>query len=81
MKTVDKKILPAYYEAVASDRKLFELREDEDYEVGDIIILNEWNGKGYTGRTCTKVITYILRNCEEYGLQEGYCILGLSKNG
>lgn len=72
------KILPEYFEAVASGKKQFELRKDDrDYQVGDFIDFCEWNGKEYTGVRygCVR-IRYILRNCPEYGLMDGYCILG-----
>lgn len=71
------KILPEYYDAVASGKKRFELRKDDrGYEVGDYIWLCEWDGEDFTGRCMTLQIRYILRNCPEYGLMDGYCILG-----
>ncbi len=71
------KILPEYYEAVLNQTKNFELRKDDrDYQVGDIVWLEEWNGEAYTGRSLALKIKYILRNCPEYGLMEEYCILG-----
>lgn len=30
----------------------------------------------YTGRFATRTIKYVLRNVPEYGLKEGYCIIG-----
>ena len=77
MKTIEKKILPEYFSKVQDGSKTFELRKDDsDYEVGDILILKEWNGE-YTGRELERTITYILRDCPQYGLLDGYCILGL----
>lgn len=76
MKTVRKKILPEYFEAVQENRKKFELRKDEDnIQVGDELILEEWNGE-YTGRYTNRKVTYVLRNVPEYGLNDGYCIIG-----
>lgn len=72
------KILPEYFNEVISHNKQFELRKDDrDYKVGDYILLKEYENGEYTGREsgCLK-ITYILRNCPEYGLMDGYCILG-----
>ena len=75
-----KKILPEYFQAVWDGRKTFELRKDDDgYKVGDLLILEEWDGEKYTGRVVFKEITYILRNVPEYGLQKGYCILGMKE--
>lgn len=76
MKTVRKKILPKYFNAVQEYRKNFELRKDEDnIQVGDELILEEWNGE-YTGNYTWRKVTYVLRNVPEYGLKDGYCIIG-----
>lgn len=78
MKTITKKILPEYFKAVKDYSKTFELRKDEDnFEVGDTIRLAEWDGKDFTGNVVIRKITYILRDCPEYGLMPGYCILGI----
>ena len=76
MKTIRKKILPEYFNAVQEYRKNFELRKDEDnIQVGDELILQEWNGE-YTGNYTWRKVTYVLRNVPEYGLKDGYCIIG-----
>ena len=76
MKKVRKKILPEYFNAVQEYRKNFELRKDEDnIQVGDELILEEWDGE-YTGNYTWRKVTYILRNVPEYGLKDGYCIIG-----
>lgn len=71
------KILPEYFEAVVTGRKNFELRKDDRrYFVNDILLLREWTPEnGYTGRTKSRFVEYILRDCP--GLESGYCILGL----
>ena len=78
MKVHELKILPEYYKAVKKGTKRFELRKDDrDYAVGDMIVLHEWNGERYTGSKDLYIpILYVLRDCPEYGLKEGYCILG-----
>ncbi len=76
-KLVEKKILPEYFNAVANGTKKFEIREDEDdLQIGDVIILKEWDGEKYTGGEIGKSIDYVLRNVPEYGLMPGYVILG-----
>ena len=76
MKTVRKKILPEYFNAVQEYRKNFELRKDEDnIQIGDELILEEWDGE-YTGNYTWRKVTYVLRNLPEYGLKDGYCIIG-----
>ena len=78
-KVVEKKILPVYFTEVADGTKTFELRKDEDdIQVGDVLILREWNGY-YTGRVLKVSVTYVLRDCPRYGLKEGFAIYGLDK--
>lgn len=74
----DLKILPKYFKAVKTSKKKFELRKnDRDYKVGDEIHLEEWEpAGGYTGRDIVKEITYVLKDCERFGLKDGYCIIG-----
>lgn len=79
MKEVYKKTLPQYFQAVWNGDKNFELRKDEDnIQVGDELVLEEWNPKTklFTGRLMKKTVTYVLRNVPEYGLMDGYCIIG-----
>lgn len=78
MKAIRKKILPEYFEAVKARKKNFELREDkDDVQVGDLLVLAEFEYfKGYSGREVSRHIKYVLRDCPEYGLQKGYCIIG-----
>ena len=74
------KIYPSYYRAIYSGEKTFELRKnDRDYEVGDILRLQEWTGTEYTGRSMMRRITYIYKGTGKYGLEDGYCILGIKK--
>ena len=79
------KILPEYFEAVASGAKTFELRKDDReprFCSLDILRLREWAPcgigafKDYTGREVNRLVTYVLRDFT--GLQPGYCILGLA---
>lgn len=73
-----KKILPQYFKEVCAENKRFELRKDEDdIQVGDDLILEEWESDaGYTGNIILRTVKYVLRNTPEYGLMEGYCIIG-----
>ena len=82
MQNVKKKILPQYFEAVANGTKPFELRKDEDdIQPGDVLDLQEWTGDRYTGRNVRCLVIYVLRGCPEYGLMEGYCIIGIEAVG
>lgn len=69
------KIKDEYYEAVASGFKRFEIRKDDrGYQVGDTIRFTDLDGNQRRG---VWAITYILRDCPQYGLKEGYAILGI----
>lgn len=71
------KILPIYFEEVRLGNKTFELRKnDRPYNIGDTLILKEFDGNCYTKRELTREITYILRG-GNYGLDKDYCILGM----
>lgn len=71
------KILPMYFEEVRLGNKTFELRKnDRPYNVGDTLILKEFDGNNYTKRELTREITYILQG-GNYGLDKDYCILGM----
>ena len=77
-KYIQKKIKPEYYSEVVAHRKNFELRADEDdIQPGDWLILNEYREREgrYTGRKTSRRVQYVLRDCEEYGLKPGYCII------
>ena len=79
-KAIEKKILPEFFEAVVRGDKTFEVRKDEDdVQVGDTIILREWDGTSYTGRWTHVYVSYVLRNAERYGLMSGYCIFSVSR--
>lgn len=76
------KIQPKYFLAVWEGAKTCELRRDDrGFEVGDILRLREWNGEDYTGSMIDVEVTHILRNCPEYGLADGYCILSFRQEG
>ena len=72
------KILPQYFQAIWNGIKTFELRKDDrNYQCGDELVLREWDVNGYTGSVLLVRVTYVLRNMEEYGLKDGYVILGI----
>ena len=62
MATINKKIWPEYFEAIASGKKKYELRlNDFVVNEGDKLILEEWDPKTkkYTGRKIEKTVTYV----------------------
>ena len=90
MKLHELKIKHKYLTKVTCGIKTFELRKnDRDYQVGDLIRFIDIgpiipiNDKLFCEEridydTLYK-ITYILKDVPEYGLEEGYCILGIKK--
>ena len=78
--THELKLLPQYFNDVCAGRKNFEIRKnDRDFKVGDNLIFKEWADGKYTGREIhNRQIQYIYSGTGEYGLAEGYCILGIA---
>lgn len=73
----DLKLSSKYYDDVMIGRKRFELRKnDRDYQVGDVFVLREYDNGQYTGRYFIQSIGYILKDCPQFGLMDGYCIFG-----
>lgn len=70
------KTLPEYFEAVAAGRKTFEVRRDDRrFAEGDTLLLEEWDGSKYTGRTVRVSVSYVLRH--SVYCRGGYCIMGI----
>lgn len=70
------KILPEYFEAASTGKKKFELRRNyRNYKIDDILILREWTGEEYTGRTVSCKVSYILS--EFSGLDPDYVIMSI----
>jgi len=79
---IERKALPKYYKGIRTHKKAFELCKDEDgIRPGDILVLREWDGEKYTGSMTRREVTAVLRDCPEYGLMDGYCILSLQTPG
>jgi len=77
MKTHELKILPKYFKDVVDGYKNFELRKnDRNFQVGDSLLLKEFDNGEYTGDSIQVVVTYILVG-GEYGLDKDYVILGI----
>ncbi len=67
---------PKHYAAQKAMIKPFEVRKnDRDFQVGDILALNEWENGKYTGNAVLREITYILDDTEY--CKEGFVILGV----
>ena len=83
IKTHALKIKPDSFKDILSGKLNFKIvKNDRDYEEGDILQLEEFDNKGYTGRYVNAEVTYILDaeltyklNDAEY--KEGYVVLGI----
>lgn len=76
------KVWPEYFDAIRNGDKTFELRyDDRSFEVGDFLLLVEFDDRRerYTGRKELRRISYKLHDCIMFGLQPGFCILGMKE--
>jgi len=78
-----KKILPKYFDLIASGKKKYEFRvADFEVEDGDILVLEEWDGldkvtRKPTGRVIEKVVSYT----QKFSLDEFMQSEDMAKNG
>ena len=72
-----KKIQHKYFEDILKNGKKFEIRKNDcDYQVGDFVILVEYDGEKSMNNLVLVEITYVLKDIPEYGLDKDYCIFG-----
>ena len=66
-----------YYQAIERGEKKFELRKnDRNFKKYDVLYLEEVVNGVKTGRSLPGLeIQYVLKDCTNYGLKDGYCIL------
>lgn len=73
------KCWPAYFAAIRSGEKNFEVRRDDrGYQRGDKLVLREYDPKSmrYTGNDEHRRITWILTG-GQLGIEPGYVVLAL----
>jgi hypothetical protein len=76
------KAWPEWFVGLLDGTKTFELRRDDrGYRVGDVLRIWEYDpGRDEcTGREVSAWITYILRDCPQFGLMPDYAILGIER--
>ena len=72
-----KKIQHKYFEDIFKNGKKFEIRKNDcDYQVGDFVILAEYDGEKPMNNSVLVEITYVLKDIPQYGLDKDYCIFG-----
>ena len=73
-----KKLHTKKFHEVKNEEKSFILTEDNNYNVGDTLVLDEFNvNDKATGNAIIRIIGYVER--DDIGLDKGYCVLGLKK--
>ena len=71
---------PDCFAAVRAGTKPFDVRRnDENFRVGDILLLREFDPdpSQYTGRTLTRWVSYVLQG-GTFGVEPDWCVLGFS---
>lgn len=72
---------PQYFKEVKFGKKNFEIRKnDREFKTGDLLELWEYIPEEgiYTQEVSIVTVEYILHG-GKFGLEEGYCIMGISK--
>lgn len=68
------KIQPEFFEAVINRTKPFEIRyNDRNFQVNDVLVLQEYQHNDYTGRSISVNVSYITN----YGQKPDYVVMGL----
>lgn len=76
MKVHNLKIKPQYFKDVVAEIKKFEIRfNDRGFKTGDLIVLEKFDNKGYTGKYVNAEITYICNDPEF--VKKDYVVLGI----
>lgn len=68
------KIMTAYFPRVLDGSKPFEIRyNDRNFQEGDTVTLNEWDGEHYTSRSAKRRITFVT----DYAQKPGFVVFGM----
>ena len=76
----DLKCLPKYFVPTMLGRKKFEYRyNDRNFQIGDLLILREWENGCYTGREIYARVIYLLKKgmLSNIDIADGYCIMSI----
>jgi hypothetical protein len=70
------KTLSQYFHRVESGEKPFEVRKnDRDFQTGDLVYLEDFDGTNFSGKKILGKITYILQG-GQFGIERGHCVFG-----
>ncbi len=76
----DLKVAPEFYYKLVNGSKRFEIRKhDRDFQVNDLLRLNEFKDGNFTENHLILAVTYLLTH-EDFpvGIPEGYCVMSLT---
>lgn len=68
---------PLYFQPMLDEMKRFEIRErrDRNFQIGDVLLLLEYDQeKGYTGRHCKRLVTYLT----DFEQKPGFVVMSLA---
>jgi hypothetical protein len=79
MKVHALKTLPEFFIEVGVT-KFFEVRKDDrNYQVGDILWLQEWTYEdSFTGESKRFKVTFLSGSRQDSGIKEGYCVMSIT---
>jgi len=78
------KVWPAYWDAVKSGAKSFEVRRDDrGFQRGDVLVLRRWDTEGHRYMddyefAVRRRISYVLTG-GQFGIEAGYVVMGLQE--
>ena len=83
-KTHELKCWPPFWRDVVDEAKTFEIRKnDRGYQVGDVLVLNEFVrdvlGGRYTGASVRVRVNYMISG--GFGLETDYVVMGIKRCG
>ena len=79
MKEHELRTWPESFQAIVSGKKRYEVRpDDRDFEVGDLLVLREWDPttKTYSGNAVRAEVTYLTRG--QFGVPSGLVVMSIS---
>lgn len=66
-----------HFRDILHGAKTFEIRKnDRDYKVGDMLLLQEWDN-GYTNTELLAKVTHVLYDYELVAIKSGYCVMSI----
>jgi hypothetical protein len=74
------KCKPEYFKHLLDGTKTAEIREnDRDYQVGDHLLICEFDAKGYTRREVMRTVSHVLTADKFAGLPKGWVCLSFAR--